>query len=229
MKKLLTVGTVFTLALLLLSACTSTTQNSSPETTGNEPFKILATVHAPEASLANIETSPINYLKPKYDQVVVGAVQGQITKVDYTTITLTAGVDQTVDILLAVNVMTIRVTSSTFDAPKEIKVATSGGYLSPKVSDVYGKLSQDLGSEGVIEYESLGGAEPPVAGENVVLYLQMSSGGFAKLAPYSVIGASFGRYTLDSVSGKFSRKMSTDGDSNTFSKMDLTGDLLKSR
>ena len=205
MKKVSTVVTLTTLALLLLSSCTSASQDSSPDKIVKEPFKIIATVEAPESSLAFIEKNPINYLDPKYGQVVLGAVQGQITNVEYTTFELSAGVDQTVDLELAVNVMTVRVSGSTFQVQKEIKVATTGGYLSPDVPDVYGKPSEDLGSEGVIEYETLGGAKPPVVGETVVLYLQKSLGGFMRLAPYSVIGASYGRYTLDSESGKFDR------------------------
>lgn len=229
MKKNSAVVTMSTLALLLLSSCTSANQNSLPEKSGKEPFTILATVEAPEAALAFIEKDPINYLDPKYDQVVVGAVQGQITNVEYTTFGLSAGVDETVELELAVNIMTVRVSGSTFQVQKEIKVATTGGYLSPDVPDVYGKPSEDLGSEGVIEYESLGGAKPPIVGETVVLYLQKSSGGFKKLAPYSVIGASFGRFTLDSESGRFNRKIDTDDQTDSFSKNQLTGNLLKTK
>lgn len=229
MKKNRAIVTLSTVAVLLLSSCTAENQNSSPEKSEKEPFTILATVEAPEAALAFIEKNPINYLAPKYDKVVVGAVQGQITNVQYTTFGLAGGVDETYELELAVNIMTVSVSGSTFQVQKEIKVATTGGYLSPDVPDVYGKPSEDLGREGVIEYESLGGAKPPVVGETVVLYLQKSLGGFQKLAPYSVIGASFGRLTLDSESGKFNRKIDTDDQADNFSKKELTGNLLKTK
>ena len=81
MKKNSAIVTLSTVAVLLLSSCTAGNQNSSPEKSAKEPFTILATVEAPEAALAFIEKNPINYLAPKYDKVVVGAVQGQITNV----------------------------------------------------------------------------------------------------------------------------------------------------
>lgn len=229
MKKLITAGAAFTLALLLLSGCSMSDQNTSPTTNGDESKNIIATVDAPEGSLAGLETNPINYLKPKYDQIVIGAVEGEITNVDYSTMNLIAGVDVNTDVYVAVNIMTISVSSSTFDAPTEIKVATSGGYLSPEVEGVYGKPAENLGADGVIEYRTAGGAQPPVVGEKVVLYLQESSGAFAKMAPYFVIGSSYGRFTFDSTSGQFTRKMNSSGDSATFSKKELAGDLLKTR
>jgi len=49
------------------------------------------------------------------------------------------------------------------------------------------------------------------------------------MAPYFVIGSSYGRFTLNSSSGKFTRKLNATGDSATFSKKDLAGDLLTTR
>jgi hypothetical protein len=196
---------------------------------GKESLQIIAKVKAPEGSLAGATLDPSEYLKPRFEDTVIGAVKGEISDVEYTSLELLAGTDEPFSISLAQTIMTIKVQGSTFGAAGVIKVATSGGYLSPTVEGIYGRPEGDLGTVGVIEYETAGGSEPPVIGQTVMMFLQKSGKELARVAPYTVTGSSFGRFTLDETSGVYSRKLEGHGDAAKFSEFELVGDALETR
>jgi outer membrane lipoprotein SlyB len=217
---------VASLILVLTVAGCSTTQSVDNSQKPGQDLQIIAKVRAPEGALAGITLNPLEYLDSKFQETVVGAVKGEITDVQYTSLQLGGGEDLKFSLTLAQTIMTIKVQSSTFSVAEEIKVATSGGYLSPTVEGIYGRPDGDLGTEGVIQYETAGGSEPPLIGQSVILFLQRTEGSLSKIASYSVTGSAFGRFTLDEDTGLYSRKLEGHGDSAKFRESDLVGDLL---
>jgi hypothetical protein len=228
MKKYL-IGFVSSILVLGLSACSTAPNSSVSSENSKENLQIIAKVKAPEGSLAGASLDPSEYLESRFEDSVIGAVKGQISDVEYTSLELIAGTDEPFSISLAQTIMTIKVQGSTFGASGEIKVATSGGYLSPTVEGIYGRPEGDLGSVGVIEYETAGGSEPPVIGQTVILFLQDSGKALARVAPYTVTGSSFGRFTLDESSGVYSRKLEGPGNVANFTEFELVGDALETR
>lgn len=228
MKKCL-IGFVSSVLILGLSACSTAPNAAVRNVAGKENLQIIAKVKAPEGSLAGATLDPSEYLKPRFDDSVIGAVKGEISDVEYTSLELLAGTDEPFSISLAQTIMTIKVQGSTFGASGEIKVATSGGYLSPTVEGIYGRPEGDLGTVGVIEYETGGGSEPPVIGQTVILFLQKSGKELARVAPYTVTGSSYGRFTLEEETGVYSRKIEGLGDSAKFSEFELVGDALETK
>ena len=228
MKKYL-IGFASSVLLLALSACSTVpSSNAVPEASVGK-LQIVAKVRAPEGTLGGVALNPAEYLKPKFEDSVLGAVKGEISDVNYTSFTLAAGTDEPFSISLAQSIMTVKVQASTFDTAKEIKVVTTGGYLTPTVKGIYGRPEGDLGTDGVIEYETAGGSEPPVVGQKVILFLQDSGASIARVAPYTVVGSAFGRFTLEEASGLYSRKIVGLGDSSKFSELDLVGNSLKNQ
>lgn len=228
MKKYL-VGFVSSILVLGLSACSTGPKSAVSTVAGAEDLQIIAKVKAPEGSLAGATLDPSEYLKPRFDDSVIGAVKGEISDVEYTSLELLAGTDEPFSISLAQTIMTIKVQGSTFGASGEIKVATSGGYLSPTVEGIYGRPEGYLGTVGVIEYETAGGSEPPVIGQTVIMFLQKSGKELARVASYTVTGSSYGRFTLEEETGVYSRKIEGLGDSAKFSEFELVGDALETK
>lgn len=228
MKKYL-VGFVSSILVLGLSACSTEPNAAVKSVTGNDNPQIVAKVRAPEGALAGVTLDPSEYLTQKFEDSVIGAVKGEITDVEYTSQELIAGTDETFSISMAQSIMTIKVQGSTFGASGEIKVATTGGYLSPTIEGIYGRPEGDLGTVGVIEYETAGGSEPPVIGQTVILFLQDSGKNLARVAPYTVTGSSYGRFTFEETTGLYSRKLQSLGNSAKFSEFELVGDALETR
>jgi hypothetical protein len=206
----------FFAVVMALTVLTSCTQTPEAKVFLEKPDNIVANSIPTMATLANIEVDPHKYLDPQLHGDVLGAVQGQITDVQYSKEDLTTGEDNRVLGSLAQSVMTVKVTNSTFGAPQMITVATSGGYLSPTVMGVLGRPSGDLGDKGVVEYETLGGARPPVKGDSVILFIRAAGASISPDATYSVVGASYGRFTLDPETGRFTRQMRETGESDFF-------------
>lgn len=228
MKKYL-VGFVSSILVLGLSACSAEPKASVSTVAGAKDLQIIAKVKAPEGSLSGATLDPSEYLKGRFKDTVIGAVKGEISDVEYTSLELLAGTNEPFSISLAQTIMTIKVQGSTFGASGEIKVATSGGYLSPTVEGIYGRPEGDLGTVGVIEYETGGGSEPPVIGQTVIMFLQKSGKVLARVAPYTVTGSSFGRFTLEEETGVYSRKIEGLGDSAKFNEFELVGDALETK
>jgi hypothetical protein len=213
--------------VLAMSACSAIPDSKAGIEANIGQLQIIAKVKAPEGTLGGVALNPAEYLKPKFEESVIGAIKGEISDVKYTSFTLAAGKDEPFSISLAQSIMTVKVQASTFDIAKEIKVVTTGGYLSPTVKGIYGRPEGDLGTNGVIEYETAGGSEPPVVGQKVILFLRDSGASVGRVAPYTVVGSAFGRFTLDEASGLYSRKIVGPGDSSKFSELDLVGNSLK--
>ncbi len=221
------IGLASAVLVLALSACSTVPDSNAGTEARGGKLQIVAKVRAPEGTLGGVALNPADYLKPKFEESVLGAVKGEISDIKYTSFTLAAGADESFSISLAQSIMTVKVEASTFVAAKEIKVVTTGGYLSPTVKGIYGRPEGDLGTNGVIEYETAGGSEPPVVGQKVILFLRDSGASVGRVAPYTVVGSAFGRFTLDETSGLYSRKIIGPGDSSKFSELDLVGNSLK--
>lgn len=221
--------TIAGLVLALSATGCSTTPSVDNSQKLGQDLQVIAKVRAPEGALAGVTLNPLEYLDAKFEDTVVGAVKGEITDVQYRSLRLGGGKDVKFSLSLAQTIMTINVQSSTFKVAEEIKVATSGGYLPPTVEGIYGRPDGDLGTEGVIQYETAGGSEPPLRGQSVIIFLQMAEGELSKLASYSVTGSAFGRFTLDEQTGLYSRGLEGHGDSAKFSESELVGDLLEDK
>lgn len=206
------------LTLALLSACAGTPE---AQVELQKPGNIVASSIPTLATLAGIETNPHKYLDPQLNPDVLGAVEGQLTGVDYTRIDLTTDENSAVLGSLAQSVMTLRVTKSTFDVPEFITVSTSGGYLPTTTLGILGRPSGEFGESGVIEYETLGGSRPPVKGDQVILFVRVAGESVSSDATYTVAGASYGRFTLDPATNKFSRQMQFDEDDSLFEREDV--------
>ena len=162
---------------LTLAAC-----GNGGNSTSSSRSTVVATVRA-DNSYAHVFPEVAKLLS---SPVVGAVVEGKITDIQY----------KFVDQLVPETVMTLQVEQARGDVPKTVQAYEFGGLIpvSAHSAGDRARFGADVPADGLVDYAPVGGAKPPVLGQQVVLALLPYSGGGPVPGAFSVLDDAFGRF-----------------------------------
>ena len=171
---------------------------------------ISSTVRAPMGVVAGATDNPMTYLSDENKSWFAGVVTGKVVAANYWMNTSTEGKTVHFQLSFPDTVATIAIDKSTStDISGDIKVFATGALLP----------SKDGSADTYTEYLGTGDGHALKVGDEVLLFLEKTTGSVTKLADYTVIGAAYGTFVRDETTGAYVR--TSENGTGTLSSSDL--------